>query len=122
MSRYYELGELGSKVPKLFGIPTGTKLDDMFYSIEKTEEGYVKRSLGGIPHLAVLNITGVPDTGKSILAEQFAVKQASSGYRVLFVTVESPAVFLYSAIKQRADAMDVDFSKIEKKHNRNRCG
>ena len=113
MGRYYELKELESRAPKLFGIPTGTKLDDMFYRIEKVREGYIKKSLGGIPHLAVINITGVPDTGKSLLAEQFAVKQASGGYRVLFVTVESPATFLYAAIKRKADAMGVDFSRVE---------
>ncbi len=113
MSKYYELKELESQAPKLFGIPTGTKLDEMFYRIEKTGDNYVKKPLGGIPHLAVINITGVPDTGKSLLAEQFAVKQASSGYRVLFVTVESPATFLYTAIKQKAEAMNVDFSKVE---------
>ncbi len=113
MARYYELKELESKAPKLFGIPTGTKLDEMFYRIEKAGEGYVRKPLGGIPHLAVINITGVPDTGKSLLAEQFAVKQASSGYRLLFVTVESPASFLYSGLKQRSQAMNVDFSKVE---------
>ncbi len=113
MARYYELKELESGAPKLFGIPTGTKLDEMFYRIEKVGDGYVRKPLGGIPHLAVINITGVPDTGKSLLAEQFAVRQASSGYRLLFVTVESPASFLYSALKQRTQAMNLDFSKVE---------
>ena len=113
MAQYYELRELESKAIKLFGVPTGTKLDDMFYRIDKEGDNYVKKPLGGIPHLAVINITGVPDTGKSVLAEQFAITQASHGYRVLFVTVETPANFLYTAIKQKANAMNVDFSKVE---------
>ncbi|WP_290595620.1 MULTISPECIES: KaiC domain-containing protein [unclassified Archaeoglobus] len=113
MYRYYELRELESRAPKLFGIPTGTKLDEMFFKVEKEKEKYVKKPLGGIPHLAVINLTGVPDTGKSLLAEQFAITQASNGYRVLYVTVESPASFLYTAMKQRSEAMGVDFSKVE---------
>ncbi|MBE8539524.1 KaiC domain-containing protein [Geoglobus acetivorans] len=113
MARYYELKELETKAPKLFGIPTGTKLDDMFYRIEREGDRYIKKPLGGIPHLAVMNITGVPDTGKSVFAEQFAVTQANSGYRVLFVTVESPANFLYTALKQKAEAMGADFSRVE---------
>ncbi len=113
MHKYYELKDLESKAPKLFGIPTGTKLDEMFFKIEKEGDKYVKKPLGGIPYLSVLNITGVPDTGKSLLAEQFAVTQANAGYRVLFVTVESPANFLYTALKHKAEALNADFSKVE---------
>jgi KaiC domain protein len=112
--RYYELSELEAKAPKLFGIPTGTKLDEMFYKIEQEGDEYVKKPLGGIPHLAVMNVTGVPDSGKSVLAEQFAVTQANAGYKVLFVTVESPANFLYTALKQKSVALGADFSKVEK--------
>ncbi len=113
VAKYYELGELESRAPKLFGIPTGTKLDEMFYKIEKEGDKYVKKPLGGIPHLAVMNLTGVPDSGKSVLAEQFAITQANAGYKVLFVTVESPAHFLYTALKQKSEALGADFSKVE---------
>ncbi|ADC64950.1 putative circadian clock protein, KaiC [Ferroglobus placidus DSM 10642] len=113
MTKYYELKELESKAPKLFGIPTGTKLDEMFFKVEEEDGKFVKKPLGGIPYLAVMNITGVPDTGKSVFAEQFTVTQAAHGYKVLFVTVESPANFLYTALKQKAQAMGVDFSKVE---------
>ncbi len=112
----YELAELKNKAPKIFGIPTGTKLDDMFYTVvyDEKKDSFVKKPLGGIPHLAVLNITGIPDTGKSLLAEQFAVYQAARNYPVLFVTVESPANFLYSALKQKAQVLGLDFSIVEK--------
>ncbi len=112
----YELGELKDKAPKIFGIPTGTKLDEMFYTVVYSEkEGkYVKKPLGGIPHLAVINITGIPDTGKSLLAEQFAVYQAARNYPVLFITVESPAHFLYTALKQKTQVLGLDFETVEK--------
>ncbi len=113
MAKYYELKDLETKAPKLFGIPTGTKLDGMFYKMELEGDKYVKKPLGGIPYLSVLNITGVPDTGKSVLAEQFAITQANAGYRVLFVTVESPAHFLYTALKNKAEALGADFKKVE---------
>jgi len=113
MTKYYELKELETKAPKLFGIPTGTKLDEMFYRIDKEGDKYVKKPLGGIPHLSILNLTGVPDSGKSVLAEQFAITQANSGYKVLFVTVESPAHFLYMALKQKSEALNANFSKVE---------
>ncbi|RLI78157.1 KaiC domain-containing protein [Archaeoglobales archaeon] len=114
MAEYYELRELETKAPKLFGIPTGTKLDEMFYKIEKEGDKYVKKPLGGIPHLSVMNLTGIPDSGKSVLAEQFAINQANSGYKVLFVTVESPSHFLYTALKQKSEALNANFEKVEK--------
>jgi KaiC domain protein len=113
IKHYYELKELENKAPKLFGVPTGTKLDEMFYKVEFEGEKYIKKPLGGIPHLAVINVTGIPDTGKSVLAEQFAITQANLGYRVLYVTVESPASFLYTTLKNKAMALGIDFSKVE---------
>ncbi|RUM34409.1 MAG: KaiC domain-containing protein [Archaeoglobus sp.] len=110
---YFELGDLKAKAPKLFGIPTGTKLDEMFYKVDIENGKFTKKPLGGIPYLSVINLTGVPDSGKSVLAEQFAVTQAGNGYRVLFVTVESPANFLYTALKQKSLALEIDFSKVE---------
>ncbi|RLI91849.1 MAG: KaiC domain-containing protein [Candidatus Altiarchaeales archaeon] len=113
MTKYLLLKDLEGKSPKIFGIPTGTKLDEMFYKVELDGEKWVRKPLGGLPHLSVINITGIPDTGKSLLAEQFAVTQAAFGYKVLFVTVESPANFLYSALKQKAEVLGANFSEIE---------
>jgi len=112
----YTLDELKGKAPKLFGIPTGTKLDEMFYTVtyDEKEGKYVKKPLGGIPYLSIINVTGIPDTGKSVLAEQFAVYQAARNYPVLFVTVESPANFLYTTLKQKAQVMGLDFENVEK--------
>ncbi len=108
------LEEVGKRAPKLFGIPTGVEgLDEMFFTT-KIEDGKVKKiPLGGIPYLSVVNITGVSDTGKSLMVEQFAVTQASRGYKVCFVTVESPAAFVSVGLKERAKAMGIKWEEIE---------
>ncbi len=107
-------GEAAKKAPKLFGVPTGVEgLDDLFF-ITVVENGKPKKiKLGGIPSRAVINVTGVPDTGKSLLAEQFAVTQAARGYPVIFVTVESPAPFVTQGLMQRANAMGYAWESIE---------
>jgi len=110
-----ELKDLKAEAPEIFGVATGTKLDELFYYVEfdeKTKQ-FKKKVLGGIPYRSIMNIVGVADTGKSVFAEQFAVYQAARGYKVLFVTVESPAEFLYSSLKQKAYALGLDFNKVE---------
>ncbi|OYT33361.1 KaiC domain-containing protein [Archaeoglobales archaeon ex4484_92] len=113
MKNYYKLKDFETRAPKFFGVPTGTKLDEMFFRIDRINGNFVKKPIGGIPYLAVMNITGIPDSGKTILAEQFAIKQASSGYRVLFVTVENPANFLYSSLKYKSEVLGADFPRVE---------
>ena len=106
--------EASHKVPKLFGIPTGIKgLDEMFY-VAKVEDGKVKKvPLGGIPSRAIVNLTGIPETGKSLIGEQFVVTQASRGYNTFFVTVETPGPFVVQALQQRATAMNIDWEAIK---------
>ncbi len=108
------LSEIAKKAPKLEGVATGIDgLDELFFT-SKIEEGRpVKIPLGGIPRYSVVNLTGVSDTGKSLMAEQFAVKQASIGNRTAFITVETPAAFLSVGLRGRASAMNVPFEKIE---------
>ncbi len=109
-------GEALKKAPDLRGVPTGVEgLDELFFNSEIKEGKVVKKPLGGIPAYAVVNLTGVSDTGKSLMAEQYTVKQASRGEAVAFVTVESPAPFVTMSLKERATAMGVDFSEIENK-------
>ncbi len=105
------LRDLRNVAPKISGVPTGTKLDELFYTIEYKDGKVIRRALGGIPYRSIINIVGVPDTGKSLLAEQFALYQASTGSRVLYVTVESPAEFLYPSMKSKAVYMGLDFEK-----------
>ncbi len=102
------------KAPKLYGVPTGIEgLDELFFVVESKNGTLKKKSLGGIPAYSVFNITGVSDTGKSLLVEQFAVKQASQGEKVAFITVETPANFVASALKLRATAMRLEFENFE---------
>ena len=65
----------------LLGFPTGTFIDNFFL----TPEG---KSLNGVPICGQFAITGLPGAGKSILAEEIAVKVAASGRKVLFATAE----------------------------------
>ncbi|WP_163327933.1 KaiC domain-containing protein [Desulfurobacterium thermolithotrophum] len=110
----YLLGEAIERAPELKGVPTGVKgFDELFFKVEWEDGKPVKKPLGGIPEYAVVNLTGMPDTGKSLMAEQFTVKQASLGQKVCFVTVESPAAFVAAGLKQRATAMGIDFEEIE---------
>ena len=102
------------KIPELYGLKTGVNgLDNLFYMV-KIENGIPRKtSLGGYPYRAVINITGVPDTGKSLMVEQFTVIQSSLGRRVCFVTVESPSAFIAYGLKLRAEVMGLDWSKIK---------
>lgn len=109
-------GEALAKAPKLYGVPTGVEgLDELFYTSEVQDGKVVKKPLGGLPAYSVTNLTGVSDTGKTLMAEQYAVKQASRGEAVAFITVESPAPFVVLGLKERATAMGIDFEKIENK-------
>ncbi|BCD61041.1 MULTISPECIES: KaiC domain-containing protein [unclassified Nitratiruptor] len=102
------------KAPEITGVPTGIEgLDDLFFTL-KEEKGKLKQvPLGGIPKYSVFNLTGVNDTGKSLMVEQFAVEQARKGEKVAFITVETPANFVISSIKYRALAMGYKFEDFE---------
>ncbi len=110
------LGKAAERAPEIKGVPSGVEgLDELFYT-SKIEDGKPRRiPLGGYPAYAVINLTGVPDTGKSLMAEQFAVRQASLGRKVAFITVESPAAFTSASLKARAGAMGIDHEKIDDK-------
>lgn len=109
-------GEAIKKAPKLEGVPTGVEgLDELFFHAEIRDGKVVKNVLGGIPRYAVVNVTGVSDTGKSLMVEQYTIKQASRGEPVAFITVESPAPFVTMGLKERATAMGIKFEDIEDK-------
>ncbi len=116
-SRYVvDLAYLKGKAPEIAGVPTGTRLDELFFTVVYDEDTgrIVRKPLGGVPKGAVINIVGIPDTGKSVFAEQFAAFQAGNGSRVLFVTTENPAEFLYVSLKQKAAALDLSFKDVER--------
>ncbi|NPA39729.1 MAG: KaiC domain-containing protein [Thermodesulfobacteria bacterium] len=110
----YTGGEALKKAPKLYGVSTGIQgLDELFFVVEKQGDKLVKKPLGGIPAYSVFNLTGVSDTGKSLMVEQFAVNQASKGEKVAFITVETPANFVVASLKLRAAAMGIEFDSIQ---------
>ncbi len=100
------LGESIQKAPELEGVPTGIEgLDELFFTTDFEDGKPKKKILGGIPRYAVVNLTGVSDTGKSLMAEQFSVYRAMQGEAVAFITVETTAPFVSMALKERARAM-----------------
>ena len=101
------------KAPKIKGIKSGIEgLDELFFIPEIKDSKPVQKKLGGIPAFSVCNITGVNDTGKSIMAEQFAIFQAQNS-KVCFITVETPANYVVASMKLRAKAMNIDEKVIE---------
>ncbi len=110
----YKGSEALQKAPEIVGVPTGIEgLDDLFFTVKEKNGKLEKVTLGGIPKYSVFNITGVSDTGKSLMAEQFAVEQARKGQKVAFITVETPANFVIASIKYRALAMGYNFDEFE---------
>jgi KaiC/GvpD/RAD55 family RecA-like ATPase len=93
------------------GFSTGTFVDYLFL----TPEG---KSLNGVPVCGQFAITGLPGAGKSILIEEIAVRVATAGRKVLFATAEdtwksvTPRFDLQSRMKQKADILGLDWSKI----------
>ncbi len=97
---------------ELIAFPTGTFLDDLFLTPEE-------KPLGGLPICGQFAITGLPGAGKSILAEEIAVRVASSERKVLFATAEdtwkspTPRFDLQSRMKQKADIVALDWKGIQ---------
>jgi KaiC domain protein len=111
----YRLSDLEKKAPPLSGVPTGVPgLDALFYRLEWKEGKPQRVPLPGFPRYAVVHLTGVPDTGKSLAAEQFALTQAERNEKVLLVTVELPGPFLVQSLRERARAMGIDWGKVER--------
>jgi len=114
LSAVYTGSQALEKAPEIYGIPTGIEgLDDLFFIVKPKNSKLEKVSLKGIPAYSVLNLTGVSDTGKSLMAEQFTVFRASKGDKVAFITVESPANFVVASLKLRATAMGLNFEDFQ---------
>lgn len=92
-------------------IPTGTFIDNLFLNESN-------QPASGIPIVVQLGIVGLPDVGKSILVQEIALRMASEGKRVVFVTSEdawessSPRFDLQSRMKQKADLMSLEWEDI----------
>jgi len=110
-SRVLQPDEASEAKKQLIGLATGTFLDDLFFDFEN-------KVLGGIPICGQFTITGLPGAGKSILVEEIAIRVASSGRKVLFITAEdawkspTPRFDLQSRMKQKADLLELDWNNI----------
>ena len=114
LSVVYTGSQALARAPELYGVATGIEgLDDLFFIVKQVGKKLEKVSLKGIPAYSVMNLTGVSDTGKSLMAEQFAVFRANRGDKVAFITVESPANFVSASLKLRAMAMGLDFDQFQ---------
>jgi len=95
----------------LIGLSTGTFIDQLFLMPEG-------ETLNGVPICGQFAITGLPGAGKSILVEEIAVRVAADGRKVLYATAEdtwksvTPRFDLQSRLKQKADILGLDWSKI----------
>jgi KaiC/GvpD/RAD55 family RecA-like ATPase len=95
----------------LVGFPTGTFVDYLFLTAEE-------KPLNGVPICGQFAVTGLPGAGKSILAEEIAVRVAASGRKVLFATAEdtwksvTPRFDLQSRMKQKADILGLDWKRV----------
>ncbi len=108
------LGEARAEAPRIAPVPTGVAgLDGLFFLARGRDGRLVVEPLGGMPRYAVMQVTGVSDTGKSLLVEQFAVARAARGERCVFVTYENPAPFVALGLEQRARAMRVDAARLD---------
>ncbi len=108
------LHEVTPDSPEIVGVKTGVKGLDALFFTTKYVKGKIKIvPLGGYPLHSILHITGVPDTGKSLMGEQFVITQASLGSKVCLVTTEQPAPFLVTSLRQRAAAMGISLATVE---------
>lgn len=96
----------------LIGFPTGTFIDQLFLKPEG-------ETLNGLPICGQFAITGLPGAGKSILVEEIGVRVTADGRRTLYATAEdtwksaTPRFDLQSRMKQKADILGLDWSKIK---------
>jgi hypothetical protein len=104
--------ETNGSAKSLTGLKTGTILDAFFLN-EKHEK------LEGIPLCGQVAITGLSGSGKSILIEEMAVKVASQGIPILYVTgedifkSETPRLDLQSRLIQKAKLLGLDWNTIQ---------
>lgn len=69
-----DLARLKGKAPEVAGVPTGTKLDELFFTVSFDERSgkRVRKPLGGNPRGLCLTLLGFL-TPERVFAEQFAV-------------------------------------------------
>lgn len=110
-ARYIKPDRLHGTQKSLSSVKTGTLLDTLFY-------GFDDKPLDGIPASGQFMVIGPLGAGKSLLVSEIALKAASFGHRVLYVTFndvwvsESQMFDLQSRMKVRASSLRLDWDDI----------
>jgi len=97
---------------KLMGLDTDTFIDAFFLN-------EAQQPLNAIPICSQMAVTGLSGSGKSILTEEIAVRVASKGKHVLYVTgediwkSETPRLDLQSRLIQKAKILGLDWNTIQ---------
>jgi KaiC/GvpD/RAD55 family RecA-like ATPase len=98
-------------VKKLTALKTGTFLDKMFLDCED-------KPIGGLPTASNSILTGLPNSGKSLLMDEVALRMSSEGHKVILVLSEeifrsdSGRFDLESRLKEKAKVLGLDWTKI----------
>lgn len=96
---------------QLLGFKTYTFIDGMF--IDEND-----KAIDGIPFGSCALLSGLPNSGKSLLIEEVCLQLASKGVKVAFVTseevfrAETPRYDLESRLKERAKILKLEWEKI----------
>lgn len=103
-----------SKMKELKAIKTGTFLDMMFINANE-------KPIGGIPIASNSILTGLPNSGKSLLIDEIALRMSNNGYRVALVLSEeifraenSERYDLESRLKEKAKSLQLNWETIAK--------
>lgn len=95
----------------LIAIKTGTFLDSMF--LDDNE-----KSIDGIPFGSSIIVAGIPNTGKSLLCAELALRLANNGNKVAFITseevwrTETARLDLESRMKGKASLLGLNWQTI----------
>lgn len=102
---------LDEKIKDLKGFKTGTFLDTMFLDSNGNQ-------IDGVPFGSNCVLTGLPNTGKSLLVEEVVLNIANNGNKVCFVTseelfaTETKRMDLENRMKEKAKIVGLDWKKI----------
>jgi len=99
------------KIKPLISYPTGTFIDTLFLDAEG-------KPIGGLPLASNSILVGIPNTGKSLIVSEIALRKANDGKKVLFITseevfsIDNGRYDLESRFKERAKVLGLDWKKI----------
>lgn len=102
---------LEEKIKDMKGFKTGTFLDTIFLDANE-------KALDGVPFGSTLIMTGLPNTGKSLMIIEMVLNIANDGHKICFVTseeifrTETQRYDLESRMKERAKILGLDWKKI----------